>query len=210
MNRSIIYAACMAALTALAISCGSTSVNVNTSNMGNRASNTMGNAANSVGNAANSVANTISNATNSMTAMSDNDFVEDAAIGGMSEVELGKMASTKAASADVKNFGQMMVTDHSKANDELKALATKRGWKLPTEVDSSHKSTADDLRNRVGADFDKAYVEEMVDDHETDVKAFEDKAKNATDPDLKAFAEKTLPTLRKHLDAIKAIQAKMK
>jgi putative membrane protein len=128
----------------------------------------------------------------------------------MSEVELGKMASTKAASADVKNFGQMMVTDHSKANDELKALATKKGWKLPAEVDSSHKSTADDLRNRVGADFDKAYVEEMVDDHETDVKAFEDKAKNATDPDLKAFAEKTLPTLRKHLDAIKAIQAKMK
>ena len=210
MNRSIIYAACMAALTALAISCGSTSVNVNTSNMANRASSTMGNAANTMGNMANTAANTISNTANSMTATSDADFVEDAAVGGMSEVELGKMASTKAASADVKNFGQMMVTDHTKANDELKALATKKGWTLPAAVDSSHKSTADDLRNRVGADFDKAYVEEMVDDHETDVKAFEDKAKNATDPDLKAFAEKTLPTLRKHLDAIKAIQAKMK
>jgi putative membrane protein len=145
-----------------------------------------------------------------VTATSDTDFVEDAAIGGMSEVELGKLAATKAASADVKNFGQMMVTDHTKANDELKALATKKGWKLPTEVDSSHKSTADDLKSRTGADFDKEYVEEMVDDHETDVKAFEDKAKNATDPDLKAFAEKTLPVLRKHLDAIKAIQAKMK
>src|SRR5690348_10700141 len=107
MNRSVIYAACMAVLTAFAISCGSTSVNVNTSNMGNRASSTMGNAANSVGNAANSVANTMTNATNSMTATSDADFVEDAAVGGMSEVELGKLASTKATSADVKNFGQM-------------------------------------------------------------------------------------------------------
>ena len=200
----------MSVVTALAISCGSTDVSVNTSNMANRASNTMGSATNTLGNAANSVANTVSNATNSMTATSDASFVQDAAIGGMSEVELGKMAATKAASADVKNFGQMMVTDHSKANDELKALATKKGWTLPTAVDSSHKSTADDLRNRVGADFDKEYVEEMVDDHETDVKAFEDKAKNATDPDLKAFAEKTLPTLTKHLDAIKAIQAKMK
>jgi putative membrane protein len=200
----------MAVLTAFAISCGSTDVTVNTNNLSNRASNTMGNAANSMGNMANSAANTISNATNSMTATSDADFVEDAAIGGMSEVELGKLASTKATSADVKAFGQMMVTDHTKANDELKALATKKGWKLPAEVDSSHKSTADDLKSRAGADFDKEYVEEMVDDHETDVKAFEDKAKNATDPDLKAFAEKTLPTLRKHLDAIKAIQAKMK
>ena len=206
MNRSIFYAVCMAALTALAVSCGTTSVNVNTSNMANRAGNAMNSAANTMANAANSVTNTAS----SMTATSDADFVEDAAIGGMSEVELGKLASTKATSADVKAFGQMMVTDHTKANDELKALAAKKSWKLPAEVDSSHKSTADDLKSRTGADFDKEYVEEMVDDHETDVKAFEDKAKNATDPDLKAFAEKTLPTLRKHLDAIKAIQAKMK
>jgi putative membrane protein len=146
-----------------------------------------------------------SNATGS----SDTAFVQDAAIGGLSEVELGKIASTKAANAEVKKFGQMMVTDHSKANEELKALAQKKGWTLPTEPDSSHKSTMEDLRNRVGADFDQAYVDEMVDDHEEDVAAFEDKAKNATDPDLKAFAEKTLPVLRKHLDAIKAIQAKM-
>jgi putative membrane protein len=205
LNRSFIYAACMATLTALAISCGSTSVNVNTGNTANRA----GNAANSVGNAANTVANTISNATNSMTATSDADFVNEAAMGGMAEVELGKLASTKGANAEVKKFGQMMVTDHSKANDGLKALAAKKGWKLPTALDSSHQSTLEGLRNRVGADFDSAYVDDMVDDHEKDVKAFEDKAKNATDPDLKAFAEKTLPTLKKHLDAIKAIQAKM-
>ena len=103
-----------------------------------------------------------------------------------------------------------MVTDHSKANDELKALAKKKNWTLPAEPDSSTKSTLDSLKSKTGADFDKEYVSEMVDDHEKDVKAFQDKAQNATDPDLKAFAAKTLPTLQKHLDAIKAIQAKMK
>jgi putative membrane protein len=135
--------------------------------------------------------------------------VNDAAIGGMAEVELGKLASTKATNAEVKKFGQMMVTDHSAANNELKALAAKKGWKLPTDLDSSHKSTLDELKGESGSNFDKEYVEEMVDDHEEDVKAFENKANNATDPDLKAFAQKTLPVLRKHLDAIKAIQQKM-
>jgi len=210
MNRSIFYAAAMAALTAFAVACGTTSVNVNTSNMANRAANAANSVSNTMANAGNTVANTISNAASSVTGGSDTGFVSEAAIGGMAEVELGKMASTKAANAEVKKFAQMMVTDHTNANNELKALAQKKGWTLPAEPDSSHKATMDDLRSRVGADFDKAYVEEMVDDHEEDVAAFENKAKNATDPDLKAFAEKTLPTLRKHLDAIKAIQAKMK
>lgn len=210
MNRSLIYAACMTAVTALAIACSSTTnVNVNTNGMANRAGNTMSNMANTAGSMANSVANTVSNAASAVTGGSDTDFVNDAAIGGMAEVELGKLASTKAANAEVKKFGQMMVTDHTAANNELKALATKKGWTLPTEPDSSHRSTMDDLRGRTGADFDKEYVEAMVDDHEEDVKAFENKANNATDPDLKAFAQKTLPVLRKHLEAIKAIQAKM-
>jgi putative membrane protein len=170
----------------------------------------MGNAANTLGNGYNSAVNTISNTASSVTGSSDSSFVDEAATGGMAEVELGKLASTKGANPEVKEFGQMMVTDHSKANDELKALAAKKGWKLPTDLDSSHKATLDSMRNKVGADFDKDYVQDMVDDHEKDVKAFEDKAKNATDPDLKTFAEKTLPTLRKHLEAIQAIQAKMK
>jgi putative membrane protein len=199
----------MATVTALAVACGpNTNVNVNV-NANRSNSSTLGNAANTVGNTVSSAANSISNAASSVTGGSDTSFVDDAATGGMAEVELGKLASTKATNAEVKKFGQMMVTDHTAANNELKALATKKGWKLPTEIDSSHKSTADDLKGRNGADFDKEYVEEMVDDHETDVKAFEDKANNAADPDLKAFAQKTLPVLRKHLDAIKAIQAKM-
>ena len=209
MTRSLIYASCMAVLTVFAVACGSSSTNVNVTANTNRSNSTLGNATSSMGNAANSVANTVSNAASSITGSSDSDFVEDAAIGGMAEVELGKLASTKAANAEVKKFGQMMVTDHTAANNQLKELAGKKGWKLPTEVDSSHKATADNLRNLVGADFDKEYVDDMVDDHETDVKAFQDKANNATDPELKAFAQKTLPVLQKHLDAIKAIQAKM-
>ena len=182
----------------------STSTNTNTAANSNR---TIGS---TVANAANTVVNTVSNTVGSVTATSDPDFLKDAANGGMAEVELGKVASTKAANAEVKKFAQMMVADHSKANEELKALAAKKAIELPKEVDSSHKSTMDSLSRKTGADFDKAYVDDMVDDHEKDVSAFEDKAKNAKDADVKAFAEKTLPTLRKHLDAIKAIQAKMK
>ena len=102
-----------------------------------------------------------------------------------------------------------MVDDHTKANTELKALAAKKNKTLPAELDSSHKSTMDDLKGKSGADFDQDYVEAMVDDHEEDVAAFEKQSQNSSDPDVKAFAAKTLPTLKKHLDAIKAIQAKM-
>jgi putative membrane protein len=196
----------MAALTCLALSCGGSSTNVNVTANTNHSN---ANSGSTLGNAANSVANTMSNAASSVTGTSDSSFVNEAAVGGMAEVELGKLAASKATSADVKKFGQMMVTDHTAANNELKTLAAKKNWTLPTDLDSSHKSTMDELKGLSGAEFDKEYVEEMVDDHEKDVSAFEDKAKNATDPDLKAFAEKTLPVLRKHLDAIKAIQAKM-
>jgi putative membrane protein len=209
MNRSFLYAAAMAIVTGFALACGpsNTNVNVTTNTNANRYN---ANSGSTLGNAANSVSNTVSNAASAVTGTSDSSFVNEAAIGGMSEVELGRLASTKGTNPEVKKFGQMMVTDHTAANNDLKALAAKKGWTLPTDVDSSHKSTMDDLKARSGADFDKEYVEEMVDDHEKDVKAFEDKANNATDPDLKAFAQKTLPTLRKHLDAINAIQAKMK
>lgn len=142
--------------------------------------------------------------------MSDTDFMREAAIGGMEEVELGRLAGSKATAADVKNFGQMMVTDHSKANNELKSLAAKKNIQLPTELDPKHKGDVDGLKAKSGADFDKAYVDAMLEDHEKDVAAFEEKSQNATDPDLKAFATKTLPTLRKHLDAIRAISSKMK
>ncbi|HMJ08125.1 MAG TPA: DUF4142 domain-containing protein [Pyrinomonadaceae bacterium] len=207
--KNIYLSGSVLCLTALIFAgCGGTDTTVNINR--STASNAMGSAANSIGNAANTVANTVSNIANTSTAASPDDFMNEAAIGGMSEVELGKIAAAKATNADIKKFGQMMVDDHSKANAELKALAAKKGKTLPAEPDSSHRSVIDSMKAKTGADFDEDYVDAMVDDHEDDVAAFEKEAQNGTDADVKAFAAKTLPTLKKHLDAIKAIQAKMK
>src|ERR1041385_4636315 len=141
---------------------------------------------------------------------SDAKFAVEAANGGMSEVVLGKLAAEKATNKKVKDFGNMMVTDHSKANDELKALAHKLSITLPDSISSDESKTRDDLAKKSGADFDKAYVQDMVDDHKKDVKAFEDAAKNCKDSDLKAFAVKTLPTLKMHLETIEKIKKEMK
>jgi len=187
------------------IACGGGSTNVSVNSNANYNSNSNSNSNGSyIGNAANSV----SNAASSMMTASPESFVKDAAEGGMAEVQMGKLAAANAKDPDVKAFGQMMVTDHSKANDELKALAQKKNYQLPADA-GSHKSDIDDLTKEKGADFDKDYVQQMVDDHETDVKNFQRQADNGTDPDVKAFAAKTLPTLQKHLDRIKQIQAKM-
>jgi putative membrane protein len=110
----------------------------------------------------------------------------------------------------VKNFARMMVEDHTKANTELKSLAAKKNITLPTTMNSGNQATLTELQNLVGADFDREYVAAMVDNHEADVQLFESQAADDSDPDAKAFAAKTLPTLRKHLEMIKAIQAKMR
>jgi putative membrane protein len=140
----------------------------------------------------------------------DAKFAVAAANGGMAEVELGQLAQQKAANAKVKDFGGMMVTDHSKANDEMKALAKSKGITLPDSIDSKEQKVKMDLSAKSGADFDKAYVSNMIDDHKEDIKEFEDAAKNCKDADLKAFAVKTLPTLKMHLDAIQKIHDNMK
>ncbi|MBV9217746.1 MAG: DUF4142 domain-containing protein [Acidobacteria bacterium] len=173
------------------------------SNAGNTVSNAASSAVNTIGNAANSVANSVSSATTA----SPESFMKDAAQGGMAEVEMGKLAAQKATDPEVKKFGQMMVTDHTAANNELKGVAGKKNFALPADL-GSHQSDLDKLKGLSGADFDKEYVEMMVSDHETDVSLFEKQSEYSTDPDVKAFAAKTLPTLKKHLDAIKAIQAK--
>jgi putative membrane protein len=140
----------------------------------------------------------------------DAKFAIAAANGGMAEVELGKLAQQKAANAKVKDFGAMMVSDHSKANDEMKALAKSKGIVLPDSIDSKEQKVKNDLTGKSGADFDKAYVSNMIDDHKEDIKEFEDASKNCKDADLKAFAVKTLPTLKMHLDAIQKIHDSMK
>jgi len=215
MNRSIIYAASMAIVTALAMACGTTNTNVNVTSNANRSnSNAYGNSSNGNGsgsfsNTVGSAANSVSNSVSSVTTPSPESFLSDVAEGGMTEVELGKLAQTKSKNPDIKKFGQMLVEDHSKANAEAKTLAGKKNINLPTGM-GSHQSTFDKLKGLNGDDFDKEFVSDMVDDHEKDVSTFQKESQNSTDPDVKAFAAKTLPVLQKHLDTIKGIQSKMK
>jgi putative membrane protein len=129
----------------------------------------------------------------------DYKFVKEAARGGMSEVELGQLAKQKGASQSVKDFGERMVKDHSKANDELKSIASSKGATIPADLTRTEKSTMEKLQKANGAEFDREYAAAMVKDHRTDVKAFKDAGEDLKDPELKAFAQKTTPTLEEHL-----------
>jgi putative membrane protein len=129
----------------------------------------------------------------------DHAFVTEAAMGGMAEVELGQLASDKAQSDQVKQFAQRMVTDHGKANDELKSLAQRKNITLPTEVGAKHKATKDRLSKLSGSAFDRAYMQEMVADHRKDVSEFQRESRSGKDPDVKAWAAQTLPTLQEHM-----------
>lgn len=132
-------------------------------------------------------------------ASADSSFVKKAARGGLAEVELGQLAVEKASSEDVKKFGQRMVDDHSKANDELKQVAAQEHIDLPQEPRAKDKATKARLEKLSGAEFDHAYMADMVKDHKADVAEFAHASKTAKDPSIKSFAEKTLPTLREHL-----------
>lgn len=138
-------------------------------------------------------------------AASDKAFMMKAAQGGMAEVELGKLAADKAQDADVKAFGQRMVDDHSKANDQLKSIAQQKNVTLPTDLDAKDKALKDRLSKLSGAQFDRAYMQNMVSDHKKDVAEFKKEASSGKDNDLKNFASQTVPTLESHLqDAQKA------
>jgi len=139
-------------------------------------------------------------------------FAIKAASGGMMEVQLGELAQQNAASSRVKNFATMMVRDHSKANDQLKALAAQKNITLPVTLISDHQKHAEDLRKRTGSDFDEHYMDMMTKDHKENIDEFEDasKDKDIKDADVKAFAVKTLPILKMHLDSAKAIKESLK
>jgi putative membrane protein len=136
-------------------------------------------------------------------------FIEDAGKGGMMEVNLGNIAMNSATSQQVKDFGKMMVDDHTKLNNELKDLAGKKNVQLPATVSEAQQKEVDNLSKKTGNDFDKAYVKLMIEDHKKDIDDFKKASKNVTDADLKNFAVNALPVLQKHLDAIQAIQKKM-
>jgi putative membrane protein len=127
-----------------------------------------------------------------------------ASSGGMMEVELGRMAQEKAQNPRVKEFGAMMVKDHTQANTEMKTVADVKSVVLPPTLGEDHQKHVNDLREKAGADFDKAYMDMMVDDHKKDISEFEEASK-LDDSDVKAFAIKTLPVLRVHLDSAQAI-----
>ena len=126
-------------------------------------------------------------------------FAAEAAQGGMAEVEMGRLAAEKGMDPAVKGFGQRMVDDHSKANDELKSIAAKNNISLPAEMNAVQKAGLNKLSKLSGAAFDKAYMSMMVKDHVKDVGEFEMQAKSGTNSDVKTFASTTLPTLQTHL-----------
>lgn len=140
----------------------------------------------------------------------DREFVEEAALGGLLEVRLGQLAQQRAASPDVKGFGQRMIDDHSAVNKRLAELAQQKGVLVPKELDKDHREKVDALSKKAGAEFDRAYMSEMVDDHEDDIEAFEKASKAAKDADLKSFAAATLPKLREHLALARQIHGKVK
>jgi putative membrane protein len=141
---------------------------------------------------------------------SDKKFMTEAASGGMMELEAGQLAAQSASSDRVKAFGNMMVQDHTNANNELKALASQKNVMLPDSMMAEHRDHITMLKKKTGKEFDKAYMSMMVTDHNEDVNKFQVNANNAADADLKGFASKTLPVLRKHLDSAKAINSSLK
>lgn len=144
--------------------------------------------------------------------MTDDDkiFVSKAGMGGLFEVQAGNLALQKATSPDVKSFAQRMVTDHGKANAQLAQLATTKGLALPTELEGPHEAAYKHLEGLSGAEFDKAYMHHMVDDHDKDVAEFRKAATTAMDGDVKTFAGATLPVLEQHQASAKEVSSKLR
>jgi putative membrane protein len=140
----------------------------------------------------------------------DRKFINDAALDGMLEVKLGQMATKQAANEEVKKFGQRMVDDHTKMNSDLTKLAGQKGVTIPQMLDKKHQDKVDKLAKLGGVDFDKEYMKEMVDDHESTVKGFEKAAKDAKDPDVKSFAAAAIPKLQEHHSTAKDIHSRVK
>lgn len=132
----------------------------------------------------------------------DKSFVDAAAVGGITEVKLGQLAQNSGSAAEVKSFGQHMVDDHTKANNELAALAKTKGITPPSTPDADHQKVIEKFSVLNGKDFDSAYWKQMLDDHKKTITLFEKEAQFGKDSDLKAFASKTLPTLKGHLQMV--------
>lgn len=140
----------------------------------------------------------------------DIQFADKAAIAGMTEVGLGKMAVNRTSNQKIREFAHMMVADHGKANTELIELAKKKNITLPGTLDTEHQKMTDSVSKLSGTDFARAYVNAMVEGHKKALALMQNEATNGKDVDLKAFAAKTAPVVQRHLDAITKIQSEMK
>jgi putative membrane protein len=142
--------------------------------------------------------------------ITDTTFVTKAAISGMAEVALGKMAVAKGTNPQIKDFGKMMITDHSKANAELASIAKSKNIAVPTVLDAEHQAKSDSLSKLSGKDFDAAYVKVMIEGHQKTLALMQSETSNGKDANLKAFAAKTAPIVQMHLSAITKIQGSLK
>lgn len=139
----------------------------------------------------------------------DASFATKAAVGGMTEIALSKAAQQQATSQKVKDFASMMITDHTAAADKLSVIAKTKGITLPTAPDSTKQNIINNISKKTGKDFDKAYVDQMVKDHEETLDMFKKAQTSVKDTSLRAFFTNTTPVIQKHLDAIKAIKKGM-
>ncbi|MBD8081499.1 DUF4142 domain-containing protein [Chryseobacterium caseinilyticum] len=155
-------------------------------------------------------ASTVTNANAATLSDQDKKFADAAAMGGMMEVMMGDLAKANGTNASVKSLGEMMATDHGKANDELKSWAATAGYTLPTSLDAEKQKMVDDLKTKKGADFDKMYAAAMVTDHKKDIAEFKMQSSSGMDASLKGFASKTLPTLEHHLMESEKVKASLK
>jgi putative membrane protein len=135
----------------------------------------------------------------------DASFFKKAAEGGIAEVQMGQLAQDKSSTQSVKDFGAMMIKDHSAANEKLKVIADSKGIKWPTSPSVMQMASKTKLEVLKGNTFDKSYIKGMVEDHQEDIKEFQQEASSGQDPDAKAFAAATLPTLKAHLKKIQEI-----
>jgi putative membrane protein len=136
----------------------------------------------------------------------DQEFILAAAQGGMTEVKMGELAAQKGMRADVKEFGQMMVKDHTAINDDLKALAAQKGVTLPDSLDAKHQAMVDKMAALTGSEFDDAYIAGMIKGHKKDDKAFKAESAATQDADTKSFVDKSIPVVEEHLKLITAMK----
>lgn len=148
-------------------------------------------------------------ATDKTLSKSDREFVDKAALGGLMEVNLGRVALQRAQSADVKSFAQRMIDDHTALLKKLEDVVRSKGITLPQALDKKHQEKIDKLSKKAGAEFDRDYMKDMVDDHKSDVDEFEKASKEAKDPDIRSFAASALPTLQEHLNLAKQTRDKL-